>query len=762
MSEQDRNDWNDDMDFEVDGEVQEEFDDFDDPLEGFDDFDDMTSYEDLADEDTPVMEAEDSQDGVESEASDMIQENLVEKIPVDPAAAAALKKQKRRRGLSAIGMGFLFTASILVAGVGMGGAILLAEGVSPKSLWQPQNLMQIDQLLNFADHPLNVFYMVSMGIVFLALLGSYKMSKAAIQANERTREAEDMLDRLTSLNMEKEEEWQSQEFAEYPPAEAFVIRTLGAWRLQKARQKRLMGVEGELHRLEKALSTNSRDDLTGRFDHPAVGRLADEMIRYFDARDTAVNKLSDYQNKDRESGKDFLGTLQESRLWNLASLDQLGVQCTALDDLTKQMNNLAEHVEQAVAASGSTEGMTDIIEAIRQDIASPATGGMAAEQMATELNDLVDRGSKLAFKIAMEVARLGPRGERLLPMSQSLEDLTTGFRQLTDRVNDRSGSGAVAQAQMSVLKKLETLAALITQDDRGPWRDVAEEIPDYGPATAGISSVLNEMTQGFNEQEDRLVQLGKTNAELTGAEFDSNSIPRKDSSEAPVAMLNFERPSFPSKPRTPVEKAAPKDPFATADSLLLSPTEGSSDPDFSSSVLPGQDGLATPKENFPQLELEDSGGFSLTPDSAPDMPLSDDEEKVYDLEDFGASPAEVPGSEDTEQTYDLSAFGAVPVTDDDSRNSDEVYELSDFDPVALTDDHSGQEPEPAETEDVYELSDFGASPLAAATPETEEDVYDLSEFDASPLEQAAGPGLDDAEIQDEVYDLSEFGAKPMK
>ena len=58
--------------------------------------------------------------------------------------------------------------------------------------------------------------------------------------------------------------------------------------------------------------------------------------------------------------------------------------------------------------------------------------GIKPEQMGAELNDLVDRGSKLAFKIAMEVARLGPRGERLLPMSQSLEDLTTGFRKAVD------------------------------------------------------------------------------------------------------------------------------------------------------------------------------------------------------------------------------------------------------------------------------------------------------------------------------------------
>ncbi len=745
MSEQDRFDWNDDMDTESEGEVLEGFDDFEDSLDGFADFDDLSDYEDLPTEDAPAAMAAEPGDKAEAEASEMVKENLVEKIPVDPMAAAALRKQKRSRGLSAMGLGFLFTASILVAGVGMGGAILLAEGVHPSSLWQPQNLLQVDQLLNFADHPLNVFYMVTMGIVFLALLGSFKMSRAAIQANARAQDAEEMLDRLTSLDMDKQEEWQSHEFAEFPPAEAFVIRTLGAWRLQEARQKRLMGVEGEMHRLEKALSTNSRSELTGRFDHPAVGRLADEMIRYFDSRDTAVNKLEEYENRDVESGQEFSDTLRDSRHWNLSTLDKLGVQCTALDELTKQMNELAGHLEKSMAESGSTDGMTDIIEAIRQDIASHSTGGMAADQMAAELNDLVDRGSKLAFKIAMEVARLGPRGERLLPMSQSLEDLTTGFRELTDRVNDREMGGTPAQAQKGIHKKLETLAALITQHDRGPEDDMAEEVQDFGPAAARISSVLADLSKEFNGQEERFVHLGKSNAKLTGAEFDSDSIPRKDSSEAPVAMLNFEQQSMPKKTLEPVGETAPADPFATAGSLLLPQTEGSSDPDFSSSVLPGQEEMAKPKEEFPSLELENPGGFSLTPEPAADMALSDDEEKVYDLEDFGASPARHPElgpeldpeldpeSEDEGQTFDLSAFGAIPVSDDDPQNPDQVFELS----------------------------DFGASQMATETPEAEEDVYDLSEFSASPLEPVAGVGTDDAAVEDDVFDLSDFGAKPM-
>jgi len=736
MSEQDRFDWNEDTDFESEADVELDNDDFEDPLDGFTDYDDMSDYDDLAEDEAPAQEVGEHQDRTESEPETAVMEGLSEKIPADKKAAAALKKQNRRRGISAIGMGILFAASILVAGLGIGGAVLLVEGVHPSSLWQPQNLLQVDQLLNFADHPLNILYMVTMGIVFLALLGSYRMSKAAVEANTRTRDAENMLDRVTALSLDKQEEWQSQEFKEFPPAEAFVVRILGGWRLQQARQKRLMGVEGELHRLEKALNTNSRADLTGRFDHPAVGRLADEMIRYFDGRDSAVRKLEDYQNQDREGSSEFMGTLVESREWNGSTLDHLGVQCTALDELAGQMDDLAKHLENSISESRSTDGMTDVIEGIRKDIATQSSGGLAADQTSSELNDLVDRGSKLAFKIAMEVARLGPRGERLLPMSQSLEDLATGFRQLTDRVNDRDVAGASTQAQKSVHKKLDTLAALITQDDQAPLQDMLDEVQDFGPAAARISGQFTRMTDGFNDQEDRLVRLGVSFAKVTGAEFDSSSIPRKEPSDASVASLNITGHENIIKPVKSIPTPDSVDPFATSESPVLPPNKDFVDRKFSSTIFPTQESSTedpVSPEDLPGLGLVESSEFSLTPEPTADMPLSDDEEKVYDLGEFGATPAAEAESEDTEQVFDLSSFGATPMAETENEGPDQVFELSDFDPVPVMDE----------------------------VESNEEEVYELSDFDASPLDLAAGSDRKEATVEDEVFDLMDFGAKPM-
>ncbi len=724
MSEQDRFDWNDDMELDSTSVEQEDFDDFEDPLDGFADFDDMSDYEDLSDMGAPAPEAANAQESAESEATEVVQNGLAEKIPTDETAAAVIRKQKRRRGISAVGLGFLFTASILVAGVGVGGAILLAEGVHPRTLWQPGNILQVDQLLNFADHPLNILYMVAMGIIFLALLGSYKMSRTAMEANRRMQDAETMLDRVTALSLDKQEEWQSQEFKEHAPAEAFVIRTLGAWRLQEARQKRLMGVEGELHRLEKALNNNSRAELTGRFDHPAVGRLADEMIRYFDAREVALGKLDEYEAKDKESSGKILGLIQVSRQWNGVTLDGLGVQCAALDELAGQMDNLARHLETSIAEAPSNGGMTDIIEGIRRDLDSHTAGGHMNGLPNSELNELVDRGSKLAFQIAMEVARLGPRGERLLPMSQSLEDLTTGFRKLADVVNSQGSDAATPPSFRSVHKKLETLAVLITEDDQAPLRDLADEVPDFGPAAARISGKITRMVDGFNEQEDRFVRMGTSFAAMTGAEFDSSSNPHTESTEKAEPSLEM-------------------DPFASPGSPLMSPDDHPADPDFNSSVMPGLEtssSIPPSDEEKPEPVLDKPDRFSLDAAGPLDMPLPEDEEKVYDLEDFGASPeAEEPEMPETDEVFELSDFGAVPEAVEDEPVPDEVFELSDLGGVSLE-----QEPE-SNGEEIHDLNDFGATSL-----------------DAMPLDQAVGSEPEGAPDDDMVFDLSDFSAKPLK
>jgi hypothetical protein len=367
------------------------------------------------------------------------------------------------------------------------------------------------------------------------------------------------------------------------------------------------------------------------------------------------------------------------------------------------------------------------------------------------------------------VARLGPRGERLLPMSQSLEDLTTGFRKLADQVNNTNGDAGNAQSFRSVHKKLETLAALITEDDQAPWRDLADEVPDFGPAAARISGKLTRMIDEFNQQEDRFVRIGSSFATMTGAYFDSNSIPRKDSSEAPVPSLGIVRTEAPATDKGGMDSPAEMDPFSSSETPLMSTDDQPSDPDFSASVLPGletQGPVLSSADETLEVGSEEPNRFSLDVDGSGDMSLPDDEEKVYDLGEFDAAPATVePETEDADEVFELSDFGAMPETVEETPVSEDVYDMMDLGGISLEPAaESAAEPvaEPAD-EEVYELSDFGMTPATDDNAAADsEEVHDLTDFGAMPLDAAMDSGSQGAPDEEMVYDLSDFSAKPMK
>ena len=182
-----------------------------------------------------------------------------------------------------------------------------------------------------------------------------------------------------------------------------------------------------------------------------------------------------------------------------------------------------------------------------------------------------------------------------------------------------------------------------------------------------------------------------------------------------------------ARPVKPSSAPAPASPFANAGRSILSTDASTEKSDFSSSLL--QELEAPPVET------------AVDPEVPVDMPLSGDEEKVYDLEDLGASPAEeveTASTEEADEVFDLSSFGATPMAGDDD-----------------------QDPEAVE-EEVFELSDFSATPVEAETLESGEEVYDLADFGASPMDQTVEPDQNDATAEDDVFDLADFGAKPMK
>ncbi len=234
--------------------------------------------------------ADETGDDLPAEASDEYADEVaeadleVEAVAPPPRAA----KPQRSKGVSGTGLGVLFAFSIMVAAVGSGGALLVALGIDPANLWRPEGLSQLDQLLNLDRNPLNLVYIVVLATVLLTLLGAWAVARSVRRVGERAEMNATLLDRIAILRIDEDRGWQDPLLKKHPTLSAFVDENIGAWRLNGTRQKRSAGLEGEVQRLTRALTTDNREDLSGRYDHPSVGSLSDEIVRVLDERGSAT------------------------------------------------------------------------------------------------------------------------------------------------------------------------------------------------------------------------------------------------------------------------------------------------------------------------------------------------------------------------------------------------------------------------------------------------------------------------------------------
>ena len=156
--------------------------------------------------------------------------------------------------------GLMAAGTAAVVGLGVGGAMLLVFAGHPGDLWRAEGLTGLSRWMDLKNHPQNLLYMVILGSAFLAALVGFKIARAIDQAGSSFQDTRSLLARVAALRLEKEEAWQDPAFNANPSLANFTAETLGAWRHQEARLRRMVGIEGELHRLEKALSAHSRDD----------------------------------------------------------------------------------------------------------------------------------------------------------------------------------------------------------------------------------------------------------------------------------------------------------------------------------------------------------------------------------------------------------------------------------------------------------------------------------------------------------------------
>lgn len=581
MSDQDRFDWDDDLDFE-----------------------------NLADEqDVTEPVATPEQDFIEEEALDPPAMDLGEDLEETPKAVKPVSRKSL--GLSGPGWGIRFALLTLVGAFGLGGGVIYATKIDPLTLWQPEGLFQVDQWFNFETYPLNALYLLLFGVILLAVLGGLSVGYSMKKASARHARVEGMLDKLVDLRLDNEQPWQDAQFKADPRVAAFVAETLGSWRLQMAREKKNSGQEGEMRRLQKALDSKVRDDLVGQYDNPFVASLADSVLQLFDENQAGLNEIKNVRDKDSAQSEELMALVHDARSWNSQAREKLIEQNAPLDKLVGQLSELARRAD-ALAGDGQQSAISAAVSDITREVQAWSHQEGGEDKLAT-LNELVDKGSKLAFQIAMEVARLGTRGERMLPMTQSLEELTTEFRQATTDLAEANNSDTAQQ----IMKRLDQVQARL---DKGPGSgamEVAEQAQNLVGSTNHVQQNLQDMTQSFGNQSSRLDHLGSRFGEFTGVDFDPAERGKGNPDNPPEGgLLINQHDPFGQTVLEPEKSVAEVDPFSNS-----------------------------------------GGDTALTMPPTPPV----EEEKVHDLAEFGAVRIDESGDSE-DRVYEMSEFGAVALT----------------------------------------------------------------------------------------------------
>ena len=652
------------------------------------------SAEDLNEEDwsEPMSEeldnyAADSVETMAAEHRDPVLDEAME-AETDPQAS-------RRDALSSpLALGTLFFLATVVAAVGLGYGVMIALGGSPAQLLDFGGLLAFDQILNFGAHPANLFWLLAAAVTVLALLVSGAVSRVVKKVRHQSHGRQTALNRLTSLTFDAEEDWHAPELQDDPAVAAFAANILHEWRVVQGKLTRSISQDAELRRLEKALIDNTRVDMAGGFESPAVSSLADEVLRQFDDRICAEQDRQALVEKLAAEGAEQVAIIAEACNWNTATLDQISVQGAALERLGVKSNKLTEATRQ-LGESLSGEDRRATLARMQEELATVPTvmasgsGGVAP----SALREVADRASKLTFKITMEVARLGAKGESLVPLTQALEDLTTGFRDLADGNGGSSaGQNELAAALGRVRQQLATLQESEEQIG-GPqegWQNLVESADEIAPMTRQIGEKLVTIAREFNQQSERLTELGNRHGQLTGATFDPADTSSGNTVIPSSGGLTVDRYD-PFGGRKTAEETTPQvaDPFAGAShspfdddapddsdndlgsimapevpsiSQLDEPTaDGQEDTESSADAQIGHDDQC-PADPTPMPSAEPM----TQPDTQPEAALPSDEDRVYDLVEFGAVPLTEENQKGTEaagedRIYDLEEFGAVAI-----------------------------------------------------------------------------------------------------
>jgi hypothetical protein len=454
---------------------------------------------------------------------------------------------------------------------------------------------------------------------------------------------ERVLEAVRRLDPEDAATWRQDALNDDSGVAAVASALLGHANLQQAKLERYVGLEGELHRLEKAMADEDAAALGAAWDSPVAGSVADQAARLVSACREATDAAARSRDELAAQGPDLVAGLRDARRWQTTVAGQLKSQGAGSERLFRRLSKVDTTASDQAAAE-QMQAVRQAMESVLRNCAAPepAAGGdgVAAE--------VADRTGRLAFRIAMEVARLGSQGERLLPLTQDLEGLVGDIRALAG-VGGGADPAALLEKVRDGLAQVD-LAALTTGSGRAQAEAVAELAPQAGEVATGLASLSKDVAA----QSKRLDELLDLAAAMTGIEVSRGG---NEGADTPDGMLVDRFDPFGDDAEEPLVA----DPFASGGGSVFSPG-GVSDGGFDRAVLPGQDAVTTDEPAVGDLPLVNGFGVTAEPAGPAESQqgLPGTSEKVYDLSEFDAQPLDDAAADGpAEQVYDLSEFGAV-------------------------------------------------------------------------------------------------------
>ena len=561
--------------------------------------------------------------------------------PRPKVAATPRRRASRRRGPS--GHGAAAAASLFVVGAALclGAGVLMASGADPVALLDFSGFADPMTAWDLAAHPVNAFWLGVVATVAVALLAGASMRRRFAGVRDDLAGRERVLEAVRRLDPEDAASWRQDALNDDPDVAAVASALLGHANLQQAKLERYVGLEGELHRLEKAMADEDADALGAAWDSPVAGSVADQAVRLVHACREAVDAAARSRSELAEQGPDLVAGLRDARRWQTTAASQLKVQGAGSERLFRRLGK----VDPAAGDPRADDRMQELRQAMEAVLRDCAVAEPAAESHGGVAAEVADRTGRLAFRIAMEVARLGAQGERLLPLTQDLEGLVGDIRAL-------AGAGGGTDP-VALLEKVRDglaqvdLASLASGSGHAGAEALAELTPQAGEVAAGLASLAKDVAA----QSRRLDELLDLAAAMTGID-----VPRggHESADTPDGMLVDRFDPFGDDADEPLVA----DPFASGGGSIFSPdaTPGNG---FDRAVLPGQDDAAAGEPAASDLPLVNGFGVTAEP-AAPQPGLPESTEKVYDLAEFDAQPLDDAAADGPAgEVHDLSEFGAV-------------------------------------------------------------------------------------------------------